>query len=178
MHVQNTTHRIENHLQHGFWTQTCSDDVCDSLYTTYKFIQCSQDHSGLRTFPAVILEICALRPDCLSGAVSKQIDIRLVLNRKILCTYSLRTQVFVPTFLGDEGVLEDEVGLDVDGLHKFTNAQFNLTQVAYYVSFDPKFGTITSLRSRRSVYMLSLGRPPRVILPSSTSSRDYEYPYC
>ena len=28
---QNTTHRVEDHFQHGLWAETCPDDVCHSL---------------------------------------------------------------------------------------------------------------------------------------------------
>ena len=69
--AQDTNHRIEDHLEHGLWAQTCADHIGDSLT---KRVRSDHGANTWQTF-AVMLEICAFLPDCLSGAMSgKRVD--------------------------------------------------------------------------------------------------------
>ena len=67
MNAHDTTHGIEDHLEYGLWAQTCADHIGDGLIGGVRSVKGTV---ACRTLAAVIFEICAFLPDCLSGAVS------------------------------------------------------------------------------------------------------------
>ena len=55
--AQNTTHRVENHLQHGFWPQTCPNHVRHRLEKESELNHGMRERETLPTLAAVIFEI-------------------------------------------------------------------------------------------------------------------------
>jgi hypothetical protein len=69
-HAQYAAHGIQDHFEHCFWAKTSSDHVCHGLFGRQQVRRLELKKKPSPTFAAVIFDICALRPDWRSGAVS------------------------------------------------------------------------------------------------------------